>query len=143
MPAGGGDPIPLLESKILVGRSRSAQIRIKQGSVSGRHCVLTWEDGYWFVEDLNSSNGVRVNNERVDHKILMPGDVLSVASHRYNIEYEAEGEPPRDHSVLSKSLLEKAGLQDIVASESSPGWIAAHEDEPELPRKYNLDDDDP
>lgn len=144
VPAGGGDPIALLDPKQLIGRSRDSQIRIKQSIVSGRHCMLTWEDGFWFVEDLNSSNGIRVNNEKVDRRILMPGDILSVSSNRFTIEYKSEGEPPRDPGLISKSLLEKAGLQNLMNSEDQPAWITSHESKDEdTTQKYQLNDDDP
>ncbi|MEQ9408634.1 MAG: FHA domain-containing protein [Fuerstiella sp.] len=143
IPAGGGDPIPLLQPVLLFGRSRQADIRLKIPTVSGRHCTLNYEDGYWFVEDLNSSNGVKVNGERVDRKVLIPGDELAVSSQRFTIDYEAEGEPPVDHSVMNKSLLEKAGLENIVQSDNAPAWITSHEsDEPEK-KRYRLDGTDP
>jgi pSer/pThr/pTyr-binding forkhead associated (FHA) protein len=144
VPHGGGEPIALLDPEILIGRSRKSDIRLKFPTVSGRHCTLTYEDGYWFVEDLSSSNGVRVNGQRVDRRHLMPGDELAVASHRFTIEYTAEGEPPVEEDLTSKNLLEKAGLQNLMKSDKLPGWITSHEkNTDEGPRKYRLDDSDP
>lgn len=143
-PSGGGEPIALLQTKLNVGRSRSSDIRLKFASVSSRHCNLEYEDGYWFVEDLGSSNGVRVNGEKVDRRVLMPGDKLSISSQRFVIDYKPVGEPPRDMSLLSKSLLEKAGLQDLLDSDHQPGWITSHEEKDDNRRiKYRLDDSDP
>ena len=144
-PSGGGPPIALLETNLTVGRSRSSSIRLKFANVSSRHCRLTWEDGYWFVEDLGSSNGVRVNGEKVDRRILMPGDKLSISSNRFVIDYKPVGEPPLDMSMFSKSLLEKAGLQNVLDSEKAPGWITSHEthDDNGGRIKYRLDDSDP
>jgi adenylate cyclase len=88
--------------------------------VSGQHCQLTLESGYWFVQDNNSQNGTKVNGSRVVRKRLDPGDLLSMAKHKYTIRYSpaengATGPPPSDEqdleSVLSKSLLDRAGLQ--------------------------------
>ena len=144
VPEGGGDPIPLLQSVLLIGRSRNSDIRLKFSTVSGRHCTLTWKDGYWYVEDLSSSNGVKINGERVDRRHLMPGDQLAISSQRFTIDYTAEGPPPVDPGLMSKSLLEKAGLQNILKSEKAPGWITAHEKQDEdAPRRYKLDDSDP
>jgi pSer/pThr/pTyr-binding forkhead associated (FHA) protein len=144
VPCGGGQPIALLDPELLIGRSRKADIRLKFPTVSGRHCSLMHEDGYWFVEDLSSSNGVRVNGERVDRRHLLPGDQLAVAGQCFTIEYTAVGEPPVDPNLTSKNLLEKAGLQDLLNSPDAPAWVTSHgKTEQDRPRKYNLDDNDP
>ncbi|MGH7200242.1 MAG: FHA domain-containing protein, partial [Planctomycetaceae bacterium] len=57
--------------------------------------------------------GIKVNGERCESKWLMPGDVLSVAKHRFEISYAPSGDspPPDDEqSTFSLSLMEKAGL---------------------------------
>ena len=119
-PIGGGDPIPLLRATLMVGRRESCDIVLRFANVSGQHCQLSLEGGYWFVQDLNSQNGLKVNGSHVMRKRLDPGDTLSIARHKYRIEYSpsdlgANGPPPSDEeditSVLGKSLLERAGLQ--------------------------------
>ena len=143
VPCGGGPPIPLLQPVLAVGRSSESDIRLKVATVSSRHCTLTYEGGYWFVEDLGSSNGVKVNSERVDRRLLMPENRLSISSQHFTIEYEPEGEPPYDPGLCSKSLLEKAGLQDILKAENAPAWITSHEKtDDDAPRRYRLDDSD-
>jgi adenylate cyclase len=123
IPQGGGDPIPLLKKRLLVGRRESCDIVLRFANVSGQHCELTAEDGYWFVSDKGSRNGTKVNGIRVAtwRKRLDPGDTLSVAKHKYEIRYSpvddlgavgpppAEEEPIRD--ILSQSILDRAGLR--------------------------------
>jgi len=121
-PVGGGDPIPLRGDKLRVGRRESCDIVLRFSNVSAHHCLLTVEEGYWFVQDLNSSNGVKVNDQKIDkdvRKRLDPGAILSVAKHTYKVNYSpadlgAVGPPPADEMrepILSKSLLERAGLE--------------------------------
>jgi adenylate cyclase len=120
VPLGGGDPIPLLRATLTVGRRESCDVVLRFANVSGQHCQLLLEGGYWFVQDLNSQNGVKVNGTHVIRKLLQPGDTLSMARHKYKIQYVpadlcASGPPPSEEeditSVLGKSLLERAGLQ--------------------------------
>src|SRR5215468_3558152 len=120
VPIGGGDNIPLLRPTLTVGRRESCDIVLRFSNVSGQHCQLTMEGGYWFVQDMNSQNGTKVNGSRIVRKRLDPGDLLSMAKHKYTIKYSpadngATGPPPSDEadleSVLSKSLLDRAGLQ--------------------------------
>ena len=95
MPCGGGPPIPLLKAKLLVGRHRSCDIPLGFPTVSGRHCELELLDGYWFVRDLGSSNGTRVNGTLTQANWLLPNDVLAVAMYRYTMVYTPpSGRPP-------------------------------------------------
>ena len=119
VPLGGGDSIPLLKKTLLVGRRESCDIRLRFANVSAHHCQLTVNGGYWFVRDLQSRNGIKVNNVRTTDKRLDPGDELSIAKHRYTIQYSpyelgAVGPPPADtpveEEIMSQSLLERSGL---------------------------------
>ena len=123
VPLGGGDPIPLLKQRLLLGRRESCDIVLRFANVSGQHCELTVDSGYWFVADKNSRNGTKVNGVRVGslRKRLDPGDTLSVAKHKYEIKYSpmddlgAVGPPPPEEEpireILTKSLLDRAGLK--------------------------------
>jgi adenylate cyclase len=118
-PLGGGDPIPLLKPTLVVGRRESADIVLRFPNVSGTHCELSLVDGYWFVKDMGSSNGTKVNGSRVSEQRLDPGDTLSVAKHEYEVSYEparlgatsAPTEKTSNSDVFSRSLLETAGLE--------------------------------
>lgn len=120
VPIGGGDNIPLLKATLTMGRRESCDVVLRFSNVSGQHCQLSLEEGYWFVQDNNSQNGTKVNGSRIVRKRLDPGDELSVAKHKFNINYSpvdngATGPPPSDEeelqNVLSRSLLDRAGLQ--------------------------------
>jgi pSer/pThr/pTyr-binding forkhead associated (FHA) protein len=114
IPCSGGDPIPLLGSPLVIGRRNENDIVLQFGDVSGRHCTLQFEEGFWVAEDMQSRNGVRVNGERITRKVLFPDDRLSIASHRFNIHYVPQGSlAPPDGDTFSKGLLEKLGLKDI------------------------------
>lgn len=118
IPVGGGDPIPLLKQLLLVGRRESCDIVLRFPNVSAHHCQLTVIGGYWYVRDLQSRNGVKVNNSRVTEKRLDPGDTVAIARHRYEVRYSpvelgAVGPPPGEEGIaeiFGKSLLERAGL---------------------------------
>jgi adenylate cyclase len=118
VPVGGGDPIPLLKDKLMVGRRESCDIVLRFPNVSAHHCQLTLDNGYWYVRDLQSRNGVKVNDHKVTEKRLLPGDTLAVAKHLFEIRYNpsdlgALGPPPADDSLnelFKQSLLERAGL---------------------------------
>ena len=64
------------KTKSTIGRHPQCTLFVNQPSVSRRHARLWFENGSWVVEDLKSSNGTFVNNQRVDRKNLSEGDEL-------------------------------------------------------------------
>lgn len=119
IPIGGGDPIPLLKGNLTIGRRESCDIILRFGNVSGQHCELILDHGWWFVKDLGSQNGTRVNGLKVSKKRLDPGDRLTIARNDYEVRYSPkdnggdESRPPEDDvfaDIMGKSLMETAGL---------------------------------
>jgi pSer/pThr/pTyr-binding forkhead associated (FHA) protein len=114
VPVKGGDPIPLLRPKLVIGRRESCDICLRFPNISGRHCELSFQDGYWTIRDLGSTNGVRVNDDRVNQKNLLPGDRVSIANREFTIEYSAAGTNTlnelMEDNIMDQPLLEKAGL---------------------------------
>jgi adenylate cyclase len=121
VPVGGGDPIPLLKNRLRIGRREGCDIVLNFANVSGHHALMEVEEGYWFVRDLKSRNGVKVDGKRIMvgmRKRLDPGAIVRFAKHEYEIVYNphelgAYGSPPQDEQMddfFSKSLLDRAGL---------------------------------
>lgn len=118
VPVGGGADLTLRKQELILGRSETCDIVLRYSNVSGRHCRLVLSQGYWYVVDLSSTNGVRVDSVRVYDKRLDPGARVSFAGHEYRIQYNplangAVGTIPPDtleSDILSQSLLERAGL---------------------------------
>jgi pSer/pThr/pTyr-binding forkhead associated (FHA) protein len=95
VPSGGGPPIPLLISKLVVGRQRTCEIPLCYPTVSARHCELELLNGFWFVRDLGSRNGIRVNGHACTTEWLLPSDMLAISGHRYTVLYSPPaGQPP-------------------------------------------------
>ncbi len=155
-PCSGGDPIPLLKPKLLIGRRSSCDISLRFPNVSSHHCELSFINGYWYVEDVGSRNGIRVNGTKCEGKYVLPGDTIAIARHEYAIHYKPSGDgpPPGDVEDLSKGLLEKAGLtgqraarQRREARQSAPDNDGVKElppdiDDIEIDDDLLIDDDD-
>ncbi|MDZ4850908.1 MAG: FHA domain-containing protein [Pirellulaceae bacterium] len=120
VPTGGGEDVPLKKDRILIGRRDNCDIVLRFPNVSGQHCQLTLETGYWFAKDLDSRNGTKVNGFRIaGRKRLDPGCILSIAKHQYKIHYNpdalgASGSLPMDddsiENMMRSSLMDRAGL---------------------------------
>ena len=128
VPIGGGDPIPLIKKDLLIGRRESCDIVLRFPNVSAHHCQLYVNGGYWYVRDLKSRNGTKVNGMPVTEKRMDPGDEVSVAKHKYEVRYTpvdlgAVGPPPNDDlksGIFGRSLLERAGLTKAEKTSSAP-----------------------
>ncbi len=84
-----GHTIQLSEERTVVGRTRGCKVRIPSADVSRKHCVLTFEDGYLYAEDLGSTNGTFINGERTEGKqVVQPGDLLEIGPVTFAVHYE-------------------------------------------------------
>lgn len=127
IPVGGGESISLTRPQMTVGRRDSCDICLRFPNVSGQHCQLNFRDGYWYLQDLNSTNGLKINGTRVNAKnppgkALRPGDELAIATHKFTIRYTVAPDAELIDEVedFSRSLLEKAGLTRQRSAEDRP-----------------------
>jgi hypothetical protein len=73
----------------LIGRSRDADIVLDDSNVSRRHAELSPSGQGWLIQDLGSTNGVRVNGRQVDgpHP-LESGDRIELGTVSVTFEVE-------------------------------------------------------
>jgi pSer/pThr/pTyr-binding forkhead associated (FHA) protein len=93
IPLDGGESIEIVKDMTVVGRKEDSDLRLDHKSVSKLHCVIVKTDGLLLLRDLGSTNGTRVNGQRVRRAALLPNDQLSIASFRFKV-YLGPGEPP-------------------------------------------------
>lgn len=78
----------------VVGRDASCQVCIEHPSISRQHCQFSLNgEGTLVVKDLDSMNGIYVDDMRVKHAALMPGQVLQIGALQLNVEFTTEGDP--------------------------------------------------
>lgn len=62
---------------VSIGRADSCDVCIREQHVSRQHAVISYRDGVFVIADLNSANGVYVNDERIEDGFpLIAGDVI-------------------------------------------------------------------
>ncbi|NDA26110.1 MAG: FHA domain-containing protein, partial [Verrucomicrobia bacterium] len=57
-----------------VGRADGNELQVLHGSVSSRHAELLLEGQEYKVRDLDSTNGIRVNDEKIVEALLQDRD---------------------------------------------------------------------
>jgi predicted component of type VI protein secretion system len=81
-----GQDIVLDRAMVVVGRHPACDARLDSLRVSRHHCCMMQENGEVVVRDLGSTNGIRINGQRVEMGRLKAGDELSIAHIRYRLE---------------------------------------------------------
>jgi hypothetical protein len=62
------------KKRVLIGRSRDCDIQLSDANVSRRHAELRQEGSSYWIVDLDSTNGVEVNGQRLKRAKLEDGD---------------------------------------------------------------------
>ncbi len=65
---------------VLLGRLPECDVTLTDASVSRRHARIDHRDGSWVIEDLGSTNGLRVNDAVVGRARLNDGDRIELGS---------------------------------------------------------------
>jgi pSer/pThr/pTyr-binding forkhead associated (FHA) protein len=128
VPLEGGSAIEIIKDLTVVGRKEECDVRLEHKSVSKMHCIIVKTDGMLLLRDLGSTNGTRVNSQRVRRAVLLPNDQLSIANYKFRV-YLGPDEPlpiPADEHTQQMDAKEVAHLLKQAKA-------AAMEDSMELP----------
>lgn len=116
IPLDKGKTITLTRDVTLVGRRRDlCDLVLDKGSVSKIHCLIVKTDGLLFIRDLGSTNGTKVNGQRVTRGALLPNDELAFASIKFKVHL-GPGDPQEVDAHEETEML--AALPE---SPSAPG----------------------
>jgi hypothetical protein len=84
-----GKRMPVAASGALVGRSRECDIVLADSNVSRRHAEIRPTGAGWTIEDLGSTNGVRVNGRAANGPTpIEAGDRIDVGTVEVRFEVE-------------------------------------------------------
>lgn len=67
-------------SEVSIGRSPECSIFLNDMTVSRRHAKISRLESGYVIEDLNSYNGVWVNNKSIERILLVQGDLIQIGS---------------------------------------------------------------
>jgi len=73
-----------LDHYTTIGRNADNAVEIDDDFVSGSHAEVFFEQGTWWIQDLNSTNGTYLNNQRVGNRVrLTDGDIVQFGRVRF------------------------------------------------------------
>ncbi len=71
----------LAPGRLTIGRKASNHIQVRSPTVSARHALIITLRNESYLEDLNSTNGTRVNGKIIKKCLLQNGDEITLAKH--------------------------------------------------------------
>ncbi len=82
-----GERVSVADKPLSIGRLAECEVVLADDSVSRRHAEVRRQGSEIVVADLGSTNGTKVNGERVAERVLDDGDVITVGN--ASIRFEA------------------------------------------------------
>ncbi len=86
-----------LRGELSVGRTEGNDLVLNHPSVSRKHARFEPRNGQWWILDLKSTNGVKVNGNLITESAVTPGDKILIGS----VQLELKGMPSVDFTSES------------------------------------------
>ncbi len=83
--------VPVDQDWMVIGRGRSADMVVAEATISRAHAAIGYDKDGFFMQDLGSTNGTRVNGKREARIALSDGDELRLGKLRLRITVPVEG----------------------------------------------------
>jgi pSer/pThr/pTyr-binding forkhead associated (FHA) protein len=85
---------------ILLGRDSHCDITLNDETVSVRHARLSFHHGQWWLEDLGSTNGTRLNKEKLSiPTVVIGGDQIECGNSLLSLDLGADLETPATQRI--------------------------------------------
>ncbi len=86
--------IPVVRDEITIGRNDGNIVRLTEKNVSRKHGRLLRDQGHFYIEDLGSFTGIRVNGDRVHGKALVrEGDLIQISEYDLSLQAGPDEKP--------------------------------------------------
>jgi 3-oxosteroid 1-dehydrogenase len=117
----GGEPIS-------VGRHPDNEIQYNDDGLSRKHCLFERRPDGWWIQDLGSRNGTKLNGVRVANAALTSGDVVRVGN--LEIRFMAPESSPKpgrspDAGARNAATVDAASRtpsESLILQARGPGW---------------------
>ena len=128
---------PLSQSEVRIGRQEDNDIVVNDNSVSRKHAVLTREPDGWYIADCGSSNGVVVDDEKLEvgerHRLHNNSRILLAS--KVLLSFHFGSVDPRENEYQETGVLTQESFEPTVIS--SPRSAS---NPPQAARPYKAED---
>jgi hypothetical protein len=86
-----GQRYPVTKDQFIIGRgSKTSDLPIKDGNISRKHAAVIRRNGYFYIKDLGSTNGIDYKGMRIDNKKIDEGDVFHLCDYELRFTYRPD-----------------------------------------------------
>lgn len=79
------------QPQVMIGRDPNCDLAMMDEALSAHHARLTYHHGQWWLEDLNSTNGTFLNQERLTTPaVIITGDEFKCGNTIFSIRIDAD-----------------------------------------------------
>ena len=107
------EPFWVMEDLYSIGSGEDNTLKISDTSVSEKHAQILSKNGKFFLKDLGSHSGTRVNGEPINKTLIAAGDILSIGK----IDLEIV-------DPLYENATKKSAYWSLIADSS---WLSGQE----------------
>jgi predicted component of type VI protein secretion system len=130
-----GPDILLDRAMVVVGRHPQCDARLDSLRVSRHHCCMTRDHGDVVVRDLGSTNGIRINGQRVEMGRLRSGDELSIAHIRFRLDGGEAHEATLADPLPASAMKDRYGPSLHFEADDLPAFVGGAHPEDALAEK--------
>jgi pSer/pThr/pTyr-binding forkhead associated (FHA) protein len=112
-----GNAIEIDAERTLIGRDKTAQIRLTESSVSRKHATIERRGPQWVIVDGGSANGTFLDDVQVAEGVLKDGQTLRLGAAIFKVQVEEEPTPTQ---TLRPSDLEAKTQPAVPAYRPGP-----------------------
>ena len=88
-----GNAIEIDADRTLIGRDKTAEIRLTESSVSRKHATIERRGPQWVIVDGGSANGTFLDDVQVAEGVLKNGQTLRLGAAIFKVQVEEEPTP--------------------------------------------------
>jgi pSer/pThr/pTyr-binding forkhead associated (FHA) protein len=82
----------LAQQDFIIGRDSGSDIVLEEKLVSRKHAMITRKTCEYVICDLDSTNGIYVNNLKLNKAVLKHGDMFQIGSSLFQFIWQRKGE---------------------------------------------------
>src|SRR6516225_1067973 len=108
---------------LIAGRTTQSDLQLDDPSVSRRHCSMALDNGLLRVQDLQSANGIFINERPVTDATARPGDLIRLGAAIIEVRDPA-GTAHRLHETY---FVEDSTVESVIQRRIEPSsfdWLA-------------------
>ncbi len=95
----------LENGSVTIGRHSSNDISLNDTTVSGEHAKITTVMNTSYIQDLGSTNGTFVNDQKVGQRLLRANDIITIGAHDIMFFSDQVAQNPAQNSDNDKTQL--------------------------------------